>query len=114
MNTARNEITALLQTEIESIERQLDTLTRALVGHNTVIEVSEGLYVRREGGTISVTGISHCSRWYPEDAAALCKDGNISDGAGNVGKPVKLHTALRTELQRAKDLLATVTARAAA
>lgn len=104
----RAEFVAMLREDIGDIERQLDTLSRALVGHNTVIETSEGMYLVNNGGKYGVTSITRCSRWFPEDASKLCANDNIKNGAGLVAKPVKLRTALRTELQRANELLDTV------
>lgn len=108
----RAEFIEMLNEDIEMMTRQLDALSHALIGCNTVIALSEGMYLRNDGGKTSVTCITRCSRWEPKVAARICEGDNVRDGAGNVGKPVRLHIALETELARSKQLLANVQARA--
>lgn len=104
MNTAK-EVIAIFNERAAAISNQIDMLSRCIVGNNTVVRTSPGLYLRFAGGVeFYPVGVEACSRWTPEDGARIAAD--CSNGAGDKATAVLLIDALRDEQATLAGLIA--------
>lgn len=95
-NQIKAQIVKTLTDAIAEIKAEQERNLRALIGHNTVISTSDGLYLRQEGNMFIPTSISSCSRYTPEHAAHLVN--TLPQSPDWVPVAVNLHTALAREL----------------
>lgn len=104
----RTEVLATLAIRANEIDRQIDMLSRCLVGDNTVVRTSPGLYLRYEGDQYRVCGIE-CSSRYPRESAERVA-ANVTNGFGDVATAVNLQDALREERDELIRLAAVINA----
>lgn len=105
-NKIKAQLVKTLKDAMAEIQEEQKRNKRALIGDNTVIRVSDGLYLRQEGKTFIPTSISNCSRY--TDVRAIELANSLPSSPDWVPLAVNLHVALDRELYALSAVLNTV------
>lgn len=102
-NQIKAQIIKTLEDSITEIKEEQARNRRALIGDNTVICVSEGLYLRQEGKIFTPTSISRCTRYPVERAVQLTN--TLPQSPDWMPVATNLHEALNRELHSLMTVL---------
>jgi hypothetical protein len=106
------EVIATINEGTNELRRELASALNTLTSTPFVVGFPEnGIYIKAitENGnvvrTVNTCGLSIADRFSRADAFALCEDGNIRNGHGEIAIPVVYVAALRNEIARRDSLV---------
>ena len=93
----------MMQTEVTKCETELKGSTGTLLAHNTLIQVG-GMYLKLTNGKGSVADTPMNATWLTKEMAER-NAGEISNGNGDIGKPIFYRDALEQYIAQKQEVI---------